>query len=137
MKKWIYAILSVLICIPVPADVIVVVSAKSVVGALDKQAVSDIFLGKTGTFPSGGQAIPLDQAESSSLRSEFYDRVASKNSVRLRAYWAKQIFSGKGRPPREVNSSAEVKRVVANNPNSIGYIDKSAVDDSVKIVFVP
>ncbi|CAK0780679.1 ABC-type phosphate transport system substrate-binding protein [Gammaproteobacteria bacterium] len=136
MKKWI-CVFSALICAPVSADVVVVVSAKSAVNTMDKQTVSDIFLGKAGTFPGGGQALPLDQSESSGLRTEFYDKVCSKNSTQLRAYWSKQIFSGKGRPPKEVNNSAEVKQLVANNPNSIGYIDKGSVDGSVKVVFSP
>ena len=45
------------------------------------------------------------------------------------------MFSGKATPPKELGSSADVKKFVASNPDAIGYIEKSAVDSSVKVVF--
>jgi ABC-type phosphate transport system substrate-binding protein len=44
------------------------------------------------------------------------------------------VFSGKATPPKELGSAAEVKKFVAANPDAIGYIEKSAVDGSVKVV---
>ena len=52
----------------------------------------------------------------------------------MKAYWAKQMFSGNGSPPRELASSADVKRAVAADPTAIGYVEKGAVDSSVKSV---
>ena len=37
--------------------------------------------------------------------------------------------------PKEVADSAAVKAAVAANPKAIGYIDKSAVDATVKVVY--
>ena len=119
------------------ADVAVVVSAKSSAPALNKQQVSDLFLGKASTFPDGKQAVPIDQAESSAFREEFHSKVTGKSGAQLKSFWSKQVFSGKGTPPKEVANSAEVKKLVADNPNMIGYIDKAAVDGSVKVVFTP
>ena len=119
------------------ADVAVVVSAKSGAGAMNKQQVSDLFLGKASAFPDGKQAVPVDQAESSAFRDEFHSKVTGKSGAQLKSFWSKQVFSGKGTPPKEVANSAEVKKLVADNPNMIGYIDKAAVDGSVKVVFAP
>jgi ABC-type phosphate transport system substrate-binding protein len=33
-----------------------------------------------------------------------------------------------------MNSSADVKKAVTTDPNTIGYIEKSAVDGSVKVI---
>jgi hypothetical protein len=44
------------------------------------------------------------------------------------------VFAAKGKPPKQYKSSAEVKKAVADNPNAIGYIEKSAVDDTVKVI---
>jgi hypothetical protein len=44
------------------------------------------------------------------------------------------IFTGQGEPPREIADSDKIKKLVANNPRYIGYIDKSNVDTSVKVV---
>ena len=126
------------LCLSVPltalAEVAVVVSSKSAVNALTSDQASDLFLGRATSFPGGGSAVPLDQPESSALRDEFYSKAASKTAAQLKAYWSKQIFTGKGRPPKEAADSSAVKQQVAANPNMIGYIDKSAVDANVKIV---
>lgn len=115
------------------AETVVVVSAKSSATALTMDQVSDIFLGKSAVLPGGGQAVPVDQADGA-LREDFYHKATGKTGAQVKAFWSKQIFTGKGQPPKEVGDSAAVKALVANNPNLIGYIDKSALDASVKSV---
>lgn len=119
------------------AEGVVVVSAKSSVTALTKDQVSDIFLGKRATFPDGNPALPVDQAEDSKGREEFYDKVTGKSASQLKSYWAKQIFSGKGAPPKQVSSDSELKKLIALNPNAVGYLEKSSVDASLKIILTP
>jgi ABC-type phosphate transport system substrate-binding protein len=116
------------------AEVVPVVSAKSNVSSLSANQVMDIFLGKTSQFPNGEPAVPLDQAEGSPIRDAFYMQFASKSAAQLKAYWSKIIFTGKGQPPREVSPSEKVKKVLADNPHLIGYIDHSEVDANVKVV---
>ena len=116
------------------ADVAVVVSSKSGAGNLTAAQVSDIFLGKSSSFPGGGAAVPIDQSEGSPVRDEFYTKVTGKSAAQVKAYWSKIIFSGKGKPPKDVADSAAVKKQLAENPNAIGYIDKAAVDGTVKTV---
>ena len=119
------------------ADVVVIVSAKSSINRLTSEQAARIFLGKTSTFPDNGDAIPIDQAEGSPIREEFYTKVVHKNSTQLAAYWAKIIFTGDGRPPEMLESNVAVRKAVANNPKAIGYIDKSAVNKSVKVILAP
>jgi ABC-type phosphate transport system substrate-binding protein len=119
------------------ADVVAVVGAKSAVGALTKDQVADIFLGKTGTFPDGSQAVPIDQSSSSAQREEFYTKTTGRSGAQLKSYWAKQVFSGKGTAPKEVPGEDEVKKLIATNPNLIGYIERARVDATVRIVFTP
>lgn len=112
---------------------VVVIAGKSV-GDMSKDQVSDIFLGKSTTIPGGGTAVPVDQPESSPLRDEFYSKVTGKSASQAKSLWSKLAFTGKGTPPKEMGSSAEVKKTVAGTPGAIGYIEKAAVDDSVKVV---
>ncbi|PQO98713.1 phosphate ABC transporter substrate-binding protein [Massilia phosphatilytica] len=116
------------------AEVVVVVSAKNPTSSLTAEQASDLFLGEVATFPSGGQAVPVDQADGAHARDEFYTKAAGKTSAQLKAYWAKVIFTGRGKPPKAAADSATVKQLVADNPNMIGYMDRSAVDASVKVV---
>ncbi len=116
------------------AEIVVIVSANSPVATLSEAQVSDIFLCRNATFPGGSQAVPIDQAEGSPIRLEFYSKTTGKTPELLKAYWSKMIFTGQGEPPRELSDSEKIKKMVANNPHYIGYIDKSAVDSSVKMV---
>jgi len=119
------------------ADVVVIVSAKSHITKLTAEQTARIFLGKASNFPDDGDAVPVDQSEGSAIRDEFYSKVVHKNSSQLSAYWAKVIFTGDGRPPEKLESNVAVRKAVAKNPNVIGYIDKSAVDKSVRVILEP
>jgi len=117
------------------AQVAVVVNPKSPLATMTADQVSGIFLGKSNTLPSGGTAAPTDLPESAATRDLFYTKVTGKSAAQVKAAWSRLVFSGKATPPKELASSAEVKKFVASNPDAIGYIEKSAVDGSVKVVF--
>jgi ABC-type phosphate transport system substrate-binding protein len=102
--------------------------------ALSEADVTRIFLGKKKAYPDGSEAIPVDQAEGSPIRSSFVSTVLKKNDQQIKAYWAQLLFTGKGTPPKEVGGGADVKKLIAENPALIGYIDASEVDGSVKVV---
>lgn len=120
------------------ADVVVIVSAKSAVVRLTTEQTARIFLGKVNSFPDGSNAVPVDQPEGSAIRDEFYAKVANKNPSQLAAYWAKVIFTGGDScPPKLIEGNVAARRAVTSNPNAIGYLDKSAVDSSVRVVLSP
>lgn len=117
-------------------ELVVIVSSKSPVNSLRQEQVADIFLGQIASFPGGAEAVALDQRIGSPERDEFYSKVTSKSPPLVKAYWTKMIFTGRGQPPREVAGSAAIRKMVADNPGLIGYIDKSALDASVKAVLL-
>ena len=119
------------------ADVVVIVSAKSPVVNLSADQVSKIFLGKSTSFPNHDPAYPIDQPQGSAVRDEFYAKVVHKDASQLAAYWAKIIFTGEGRPPKLVAGDKAVVKVIADNPDAIGYIDSSALNHSVRAVLLP
>ncbi|ALT76142.1 hypothetical protein [Paucibacter sp. KCTC 42545] len=116
------------------AQVAVIVNAKSPTASMTADQVANIFLGKSNTLPSGASAMALDQPESAAVREQFYTKVTGKQAAQVKAAWSRLVFSGKATPPKEMASSAEVKKFVAANPDAIGYIEKSAVDGTVKAV---
>jgi ABC-type phosphate transport system substrate-binding protein len=118
------------------AELVVIVSAKNPVSALRPEQVAEIFLAQTGGFPGGEPAVALDLPVGSPLRDEFYSRMTAKSPALMKAYWTKMVFTGRGQPPRELATSTAVRRMVADNPAMIGYIDRAALDASVKAVQV-
>ncbi|MBV8656875.1 MAG: hypothetical protein JO142_03520 [Burkholderiales bacterium] len=124
---------SLLLTVAQAADVAVVVNPKAGVDSLSPEQIANLFLGKATSFPNGAAATPVDQNEGP-VRDEFDSKVLKKDAAGVKAHWAKMQFTGKGNPPKEVGGSADVKKQVAGNPNAIGYIEKSAVDGTVKVV---
>ena len=114
---------------PAMAEVVVVVSAKAAESTMTKEQVAQFFLGKSTAMT------PVDQADSSPIRAEFYKKVADKDAAQAKALWSKLVFTGKATMPKEVGDNAGVKAALAANPKAIGYIDKSAVDGTVKVVY--
>lgn len=117
------------------AEIAVIVSSTSSVSTLTEDDVSRIFLGKSNSFPGGGQAVPINQDEGSSVRDKFNEGVCKKNAAQYKAYWSQLVFTGKGTPPKDAGTDAAVKTLIAANPNMIGYVDAKVVDASVKVVF--
>lgn len=116
------------------AQVAVIVNPKNATAAMTADQVAGIFLGKSNTLPGGATAAALDQPESAAVREQFYTKVTGKQAAQVKAAWSRLVFSGKATPPKELASSAEIKKFVAANVDAIGYIEKSAVDGSVKVV---
>ena len=114
---------------PALAEVVVVVSPKAAESSMTKEQVAQFFLGKSSSMT------PVDQADSAPVRAEFYKKVADKDAAQAKALWSKLVFTGKATMPKEVADNAAVKAAVAANPKAIGYIEKSAVDATVKVVY--
>lgn len=102
--------------------------------ALDQDAIQRIFLGKTRAFPGGSEAVPISAKEGSPEEQEFTEKVLSKSPKQLKSYWAKMVFTGKGTPPRQIDSAAEVVKLISANPNLIGFVPAGTADGSVKVV---
>jgi hypothetical protein len=115
-------------------DLVVIVSARAPAAALRPEQVADIFLSESNRFPDGSEATPVDQQIGTAPRDEFYEKLARRSPALMRAYWTKMIFTGRGQPPREASGNAAVKKLVAENPGMIGYIDRSALDPTVRAV---
>ena len=115
--------------LPAQAEVVVVVNPAAAASSMSKDEVAQFFLGKSSAMA------PVDQPESAPLRAEFYKKVTDKDLSQAKTLWSKLVFTGKATMPKEMAGSAEVKKFVAANPKAIGYIDKSAVDATVKVVY--
>ncbi len=118
------------------AGAVVVVGASSPIQAASKSDVVKVFLGKKKALP-GSVAIPIDQDAGNSARTDFYGNTVKKTDSQLKSYWSRLIFTGKGQAPQVVGNDDDIKSMVANNPNFIGYIEESSVDGTVKVIYKP
>ncbi len=118
----------VLALCPARAELALIVNPNNPATRMFPSQAAQFFLGTSVMFQ------PIEQAEGSAIRAEFCKKVLEKEPAQVQAIWSKIVFTGKGKPPREFKTSAEVKKAVSETQNAIGYIEKSAVDDSVKVV---
>lgn len=119
---------------PAFAGIAVIVSARSAAGALDKDTVASLYLGKTTALPGGGNAKLYDLPDASPAREHFYQAIAGKSASQVKAVWSRLVFSGRALPPRELANDAAVVKAVAADPSAVGYVGDGAVDGSVKTV---
>jgi ABC-type phosphate transport system substrate-binding protein len=112
------------------AEVVVIVNPKHAAASMTAAQVADLYLGKDGSL------VPLDLKEPAALRTDFYQKVAGKDAAQVKAIWARLVFTGKQQPPKEMDNAAQVVKQVAGSEKAIGYVDKSAVDGSVKAVLI-
>ena len=106
-------------------DIVVIVNPAS--APLSKEQIADIYLARNSAWT------PIDQVVGSSIYTEFYKRATGRDAAQVKAVWSKILFTGRGVPPKQLLDSAAVKKAVAANPKAVGYIEKSAVDASVKV----
>ena len=116
------------------AELAVIVSARSNISMLSADQVAEIFLFQTNRFPNGSEVVPIVQDLGSPLRDEFYSKVTHRTPALVKAHWARLIFTGRGQPPAEVDGNAAMRRMLAENPGMIGYVERTALDPSVRAV---
>ncbi|WP_409262242.1 phosphate ABC transporter substrate-binding protein [Pseudomonas putida] len=110
------------------AEVAVIMNAGA--SAAPSQAeVANIFLGKDTSLKG------LDQKGWNPTKERFYSALTNKNESQLKSYWSGLVFTGKGQPLQSVDDDAAVIAKVGSEANAIGYVDTSAVNDKVKVLF--
>ena len=64
-------------------------------------------------------------------------QVLQQDDEQYRAYWTVRRHVGKGAPPRELATSAEVIAFVTANPGAVGYIDASELRAGLNVLLRP
>jgi len=116
------------------SEVFIVVSKDSDISNLSQKEVTDIYMGRTQSFPNGSLAFPLDQAAQSRVRENFYKILVNKTPAQINAYWSRLLFTGRASPPRVISDPALLLSAIEQNRSAIAYVDGSMLSNSVKVV---
>ena len=127
-------LLGLLFWVPLSFAELSVIVHKSNTDEMSADHLKMIFLGKLKGFPTAGKAVPLDLPEGNAVRASFLKNVAKKSQAQFTAYWAKLMFTGKGVPPKVVDTEADMIALVAKNPSIVGYVDSANVTADVRVV---
>jgi ABC-type phosphate transport system substrate-binding protein len=115
---------------------VVIVHPGNPIASIDRDFLRDAFLKKATDWSHGETIRPVDLSGRFGVRDVFTREVLRKTSAQLRSYWNQQIFSGKGTPPVEADSIAEMLEYVVSNPGAVGYLPAGASPARVKVVEV-
>ena len=92
------------------------------------EIIKQLYLGRSFDYK------PLDLPEGTGLHDTFYKRATDRDYSQVKALWARLVFTGHAQPPKVLADAAAVKKAVAADPKSVGYIDSDDLDSSVKAV---
>ncbi len=116
------------------AELAIVVDPSVNLDSISVKQLERLYLNRADRFPGGVALQALDQRNGSTQREAFITRVLGMSEIELAAYWSRRMFSGKGHPPKSVESDSAVIEEVTAEPGVIGYIDGDSVDDRVKVL---
>lgn len=86
----------------------------------------------------GGVAlVAVNAAPGSKARERFLAGVVSMDEERYTGYWTVRRHVGKGTPPRELRSAAEVIDFVQATPGAVGYVLASELKSGLNVVLRP
>ena len=120
-----------LVTLPARADEGVVVIANTPLRGVDAEAIKRIYGGRMVEL-DGQPLRPVQLAAGQPLRRRFASAVLLQSDEDFIAYWTVRRYIGKGAPPRELSSSAEVIAHVQHTPGAIGYIDAADLKPDLK-----
>ncbi|MFT3858254.1 MAG: hypothetical protein QM742_12400 [Aquabacterium sp.] len=111
----------------------VVVVGHANVRKLDLPTVQRIYTGKV--IEVGGVAVaPVNLHMGQGLRQRFLSDYLQQNEDAYLAYWTVRRYVGKGVPPRELATVAEVIQYVQTTPGAIAYLDEADVPSAMNVL---
>lgn len=116
------------------ADIAIVVNKDLNIDSINVNDIRNLYLGERRAFPNGTHAVPINHSEGSPDRKEFFASVLSMGEESMKRHWKRKMAVGSYYEPKEVGSYDELLKSIANTPGSIGYIDASKVNSSVKVL---
>jgi hypothetical protein len=132
MKK---LIVMLLFSIPLlsQAELVVVTGSDSTIISLTELEVRQLFSGQLKAI-AGQRVQPLDLPNNARDRDEFYRKLMGRSPEQMRAYWTRLIFTGQGKPPREVSNTQELSTLVSSG-EYIGYLPAEADIGDMRILY--
>lgn len=104
---------------------------------LTKNKVRMLYRGKTKYLQ--GKKIELsDWPQNTHLRNQFYQKLLGKDTAQMNAYWASLSFSGKARPPKEINNNTIEALLIwmSEKSSRIGYARLNALPDNANVLYI-
>lgn len=113
-----------------------VVVAHPGVPRLDAATLQRLYTGRAIEV-AGVPVTPVNLIATHPLRVRFLEQVLDLDNERYIAYWTVRRHVGKGVPPREFRTAAEVAEHVLATPGALGYLAPTDLRPGMNIVYKP
>jgi ABC-type phosphate transport system substrate-binding protein len=116
-------------------QVAVIANTSNSVSTLSPGDLHRIFLGEKSTWPNGKHIFVVMAAPGSPERAVILKNVYKMSENEYTKYFMQASFTGAvAAPPKDADSAAQMKQLIAANPGAVGYIPQQDVNDSVKVL---
>lgn len=132
MKRLLLAFLLAWLSNGASAEGLLVIAHPSV-PKTDLSTLQRIYTGKVIEINSIN-IIPYNAATGSPERNRFLRDFLQQDEEKYTGYWTVRRYIGKGTPPRELASAAEMIGTIQSTPGAIGYINESEWKPGVTIL---
>ena len=138
MKKFIFGVFlsQALTAAALAEPISIVVSANSKIQSIEEEDVARLYLGRSSNI-NGIDVTPIDFKDEVSLAQEFRQKVLKKNPLQYKQYWARVLFTGKGKPPTaNIENPEGMLATIGKNDSMMGYTNQTNLPKDIKIVLV-
>ncbi len=118
---------------PACAQLVIVSGRDSAIAELSRAQAERLYLGRTTTLPDNTVVTLIDLPPGAD-RDRFYFELIGKNPVQTRAYWSRQVFTGRALPPRQAASVDELRQWLSEDRHAIGYLRAELVGTDLRVL---
>jgi hypothetical protein len=111
----------------------IVVIGNSNVPKMDAVTIQKVYTGKFISV-AGVNVTPVGAKPGTAARNRFLQEYLNQDEEKYTAYWTVRRYIGKGAPPAELASGAEVINYVQSTPGAVGYIDEAELKQGVNVI---
>jgi hypothetical protein len=111
----------------------IVVIGNNNVPKTDAATIQKIYTGKFISV-AGVNVTPVGAKAGSAARNRFLQEYLNQDEEKYTAYWTVRRYIGKGAPPTELASAAEVISYVQSTPGAVGYIDEAELKPGMNVI---
>ncbi|MCK9259145.1 MAG: hypothetical protein RBT39_00430 [Azoarcus sp.] len=116
-----------------PVEIQLVSARGGQITTLSADEAAQLFLGRRTTL-GNGTPVKLIDLPAGSARDRLYLLLTGKNPIQTRAYWSRQVFTGRALPPREAASLQQARDWLAETPDAIGYLPAGIADNRLQVL---
>ncbi|MDO6695066.1 hypothetical protein Q4574_17340 [Aliiglaciecola sp. 3_MG-2023] len=113
-------------------DFILVINTQDKELTLSKQQIRHIFMG--GSLSNKFKAVNLPSGNQ--LRIEFNTKIVGLTESRIQAYWAQMKFTGRSKPPMELETPQKALEYLVKTESAITYLPSDIeIPDGLTIIY--